>query len=109
MSRATRVFADDRAQGNARAAALKEAIPDDAKEASFVAKRIYHLRNALVHYRPFHRKISTKAVDWNRLCEAMTLGAPLERSPIHAYRDHPVLIAFRECRRLDSGDTDAAR
>ena len=54
------------------AAALKVSIPEGAKEASFVANSIYHLRNALVHYRPFHRKISTKAVNWNRLCEAMT-------------------------------------
>jgi hypothetical protein len=54
------------------AAALQEPIPPDAKEFSFVAKRIYNLRNALVHYRPFHRKESTTTVDWNRLCEAMT-------------------------------------
>jgi hypothetical protein len=55
------------------AAALKEPIPADAREASFVAKQIYRLRNALVHYRPFQRKAPTKAVDWNRLCEAMSL------------------------------------
>jgi hypothetical protein len=55
------------------ASALMEPIPKDAKEAPFVARRIYHLRNALVHYRPFHRKVSTNALDWNRLCEAMTL------------------------------------
>jgi hypothetical protein len=54
------------------ASALKEAIPKEAREASFVAKRIYQLRNALVHYRPFHRKVSTNAINWNRLCEAMT-------------------------------------
>jgi hypothetical protein len=54
------------------ATALKEPVPQDAKESSFVAKRIYNLRNALVHYRPFHRKVPTAAVDWNRLCEAMT-------------------------------------
>lgn len=52
--------------------ALNEPIPDGAKEASFVAKRIYRLRNALVHYRPFHRRVSTKTVDWNRSCEAMS-------------------------------------
>jgi hypothetical protein len=51
--------------------ALREAIPADAKESSFVAKRIYHFRNALVHYRPFHRNLSTANVGWNRLCEAM--------------------------------------
>lgn len=54
------------------AVALREPIPQDAKESSFVAKKIYNLRNALVHYRPFHRKVSSAAIDWNRLCEAMT-------------------------------------
>ena len=54
------------------AAAFKEPVPPDAKESSFVAKKIYGLRNALVHYRPYHRKVSTAQVDWNRLCEAMT-------------------------------------
>ena len=54
-------------------AALNETIPDNARSAQCVARRIYQLRNALVHYRPFHRKFSFKAVNWNRLCEAMAL------------------------------------
>jgi hypothetical protein len=52
-------------------AALGETIPDNARSAQCVARRVYQLRNALVHYRPFHRKFSFKGVDWNRLCEAM--------------------------------------
>jgi len=54
------------------AAALKEPIPRGATESSFVAKKIYQLRNAIVHYRPLHHKVSIKRVDWNRLCEATT-------------------------------------
>jgi hypothetical protein len=57
----------------AAAAALKDAIPAEARGHSYMAKRIYSLRNALVHYRPFHRKFSFKEIDWNRLCEAMAL------------------------------------
>jgi hypothetical protein len=54
-------------------AASGETIPDNARSAQCVARRVYKLRNALVHYRPFHRKFSFKGVDWNRLCEAMVL------------------------------------
>jgi hypothetical protein len=54
-------------------AALGETIPDNARSAQCVSRRVYQLRNALVHYRPFHRKFSFKGVDWNRLCEAMVL------------------------------------
>jgi hypothetical protein len=57
----------------ATAVALNDAIPPDARSEPYVAKRIYQLRNALVHYRPFHRKFSFEEVDWNRLCEAMAL------------------------------------
>ena len=39
---------------------------------SAVAKRIYALRNGLVHYRAFHRSMPFEPSDWSRLCEAMT-------------------------------------
>lgn len=55
------------------ASALNDTMPADARSEPYVAKRIYQLRNALVHYRPFHQKFSFKRVDWNRLCEAMAL------------------------------------
>ena len=54
-------------------AALSEIVPEGARSAQCVARRIYQLRNALVHYRPFHRKFSFRGVNWNRLCEAMAL------------------------------------
>ena len=57
----------------ATAASLNEPIPAEARIEPYVAKRIYKLRNELVHYRPFHHKSSFKKVDWNRLCEAMAL------------------------------------
>lgn len=53
--------------------ALGDKIPVNARGEAYVAKRIYQLRNALVHYRPFHQKFSLKQIDWNRLCEAMAL------------------------------------
>lgn len=53
--------------------ALNERIPAGARSEAFAAKKIYQLRNALVHYRPFHQKISFKEIEWNRLCEAMAL------------------------------------
>jgi len=57
----------------ATAAALNDPIPAGTRSEPFVAKRIYQLRNALVHYRPFNQKFSFKEVDWNRLCETMAL------------------------------------
>jgi hypothetical protein len=53
--------------------ALNDKAPDDARSETYVARRIYRLRNALVHYRPFHQRFSFTEVDWNRLCEAMAL------------------------------------
>jgi hypothetical protein len=53
--------------------ALNDAIPDGAKSETYVAKRVYQLRNALVHYRPFHQKFSFRDIDWNPLCEGMAL------------------------------------
>jgi len=55
------------------ASSIDAEIPPDAKPAAYVAKRIYQLRNALVHYRPFHQHFSFKETNWNRLCEAMAL------------------------------------
>jgi len=55
------------------AIAVNEPIPTGTRVDAFVAKRIYQLRNALVHYRPFHQVRSLDRVDWNRLCEYMAL------------------------------------
>jgi hypothetical protein len=55
------------------ASSLDDEVPSDARPAAYVAKRIYQLRNALVHYRPYQQKFSFKGTDWNRLCEAMAL------------------------------------
>jgi hypothetical protein len=54
-------------------ASLGGNIPEGARLEAYVAKRIYQLRNALVHYRPFIQRYSPAALDWNRLCEAMAL------------------------------------
>jgi hypothetical protein len=53
--------------------ALKEAPDPNARKEALVARRVYSLRNALVHYRPFHQSVSFERIDWNRLCEAMAL------------------------------------
>jgi hypothetical protein len=55
------------------ASALRAEIPDSEKSATYVARKIYQLRNALVHYRPFHRKFPLEDINWNRMCEAMAL------------------------------------
>jgi len=55
------------------ASAMNVQIPSESRPSTFVAKRIYLLRNAVVHYRPFHQKFSFKETNWNRLCEAMAL------------------------------------
>jgi len=55
------------------ASALDDKIPDNARAEAHAARKIYQLRNALVHYRPFHQKFPLKQIDWNRLCEAMAL------------------------------------
>ena len=52
-------------------AALGVTIPGGAQLVNFVAKKVYHLRNGRVHFRPFHQAVSLDGVDWNRLCEAM--------------------------------------
>lgn len=47
----------------------------DTDLAASAAKRIYALRNALVHYRPIHQSINHDAMNWNRLCELMAIVA----------------------------------
>jgi hypothetical protein len=49
--------------------ALGEVKPDPPLAAP-AAKRVYKLRNDLVHFRPAQRKVDLSKVDWNRLCEA---------------------------------------
>ena len=45
--------------------------PPDADLPQSVAKRIYLLRNSLVHFRPALQKMDHDKIDWNRLCETM--------------------------------------
>ncbi|MDR9863431.1 hypothetical protein [Pseudomonas baetica] len=53
---------------------LKVTLPaDDADLVVPTTKRVYQLRNTLVHYRPFHQEFNRDEVDWNLLCEAMAL------------------------------------
>lgn len=53
--------------------ALGEVLPDSADLVSFATKKLYQLRNSLVHYRAFHQSFDPDKVDWNRLCEATAL------------------------------------
>lgn len=51
--------------------ALGEAVPENsASLAASASRRIYQLRNGLVHFRPAHHHAEHGNVDWNRLCEA---------------------------------------
>lgn len=43
--------------------------------AATAGKRVYALRNSLVHYRPIHRNQNHESIDWNRLCELMATVA----------------------------------
>lgn len=56
---------------NAAIGALNESLPDDSKLSSFTARRVYALRNGLVHYRSFLSLPYLSKIDWCRLCEAM--------------------------------------
>ncbi|MCB5177586.1 hypothetical protein [Microvirga lenta] len=47
-----------------------ESLDDDAI-ASRAARRIYWLRNSIVHYRPAQHAVDLERFDWNTLCEAM--------------------------------------
>lgn len=48
-----------------------EGIPADGDRADQATKRIYSLRNSLVHYRPAHAESDHDAYDWNKLSIAM--------------------------------------
>lgn len=51
---------------------LGEALPPATSGiAASASRRIYRLRNGLVHFRPMHHKIDYSKTDWNRLCESM--------------------------------------
>jgi len=54
-------------------AALEETLPEGSNLQTCVAKRIYRLRNAVVHYRPFQQQTFPRKVNWNRLCESMSV------------------------------------
>lgn len=51
--------------------AIGAPLPAQADPVLYATKKIYALRNSLVHYRPFHHSFDGAAVDWNRLCRAM--------------------------------------
>ncbi|WP_458761933.1 hypothetical protein [Cupriavidus basilensis] len=53
--------------------AMGENASDEGDIVNRATKRIYNLRNSLVHYRPFHQSFQAEKVDWNRLCEATAL------------------------------------
>jgi len=53
--------------------ALGEKIPQNTDLISYSARKMYNLRNALVHYRAFHQSFDPDKVDWNRLCQATAL------------------------------------
>jgi hypothetical protein len=48
-----------------------EKVPEIGDLASATGRRIYQLRNNLVHFRPLHQQFDPQLVDWNRLCETM--------------------------------------
>lgn len=54
-------------------AALKEPPSPDADLVNCATKRIYLLRNSIVHYRPFLQSFDAENVDWNTLCEKVAL------------------------------------
>jgi hypothetical protein len=51
--------------------ALSESAPALELLTTHVARRIYRLRNSLVHYRPSNQQVEFNSVDWNKLCIAM--------------------------------------
>jgi hypothetical protein len=57
---------------NAIFAALGEAAPDmnSGSVSAAAGRRIYKLRNDLVHFRPSQVRIDYSMVNWNALCEA---------------------------------------
>lgn len=53
--------------------AMGENDLEDGDIVNRATKRIYNLRNSLVHYRPFHQSFHPESMDWNVLCEAVAL------------------------------------
>lgn len=53
--------------------ALGETLPNNADLVSYATKKMYQLRNSLVHYRAFHQSFDHEAINWNRLCESTAL------------------------------------
>jgi len=53
--------------------ALNDKLPEKADLVNYTAKKMYQLRNSLVHYRAFHQSFDHEIIDWNRLCEATAL------------------------------------
>jgi len=51
--------------------ALGEEVPETPSLAQSAGRRIYRLRNILVHYRPTNSRLDYSKVDWNKLCAAM--------------------------------------
>jgi hypothetical protein len=47
------------------------AVEDDANLTSRTAKRVYGLRNSIVHYRPAQHNLRTEVIDWISVCKAM--------------------------------------
>src|SRR5690606_29471089 len=50
---------------------LKEEIPEDVDPRQLAGRRIYWLRNNLVHYRPTHKRFNREDVDWNEVSVAL--------------------------------------
>lgn len=53
--------------------ALGENNDEEGDIVNRATKKIYNLRNSLVHYRPFHQNFQMEKVNWNLLCEATAL------------------------------------
>ncbi|ELQ11305.1 hypothetical protein A988_11974 [Pseudomonas syringae BRIP39023] len=52
---------------------LGEEMPTSSDLVNFATKKMYNLRNSLVHYRAFHQSFDPDKINWNRLCEASAL------------------------------------
>ena len=51
--------------------ALDEPVPDNADLPALVARKIYRLRNSLVHYRPAQHTLNYADINWGPLCAAL--------------------------------------
>lgn len=54
-------------------ACLGEDPTEGMNTSSSTAKKIYKLRNSVVHYRPIHHSIEHSRVNWNALCVTLSL------------------------------------